>query len=83
MSDSHRHREDIPAPPTIAKSTIALIGFLIVAGYFLLMEHKAHIVEFLPYLLLLACPLMHFFMHKGHSSHHHEDTMDNKSKGES
>ena len=48
------------------------IGFLLVAGYFLMMEHKAHlagVLGFLPFLLLLACPLMHLFMHHGHGHH--------------
>ena len=49
-----------------------LICFLLVAGYFLVMEHKAHLegsLAYLPYLLLLACPLMHLFMHHGHGDH--------------
>jgi hypothetical protein len=29
------------------------------------------VVGALPYLLLLACPLMHVFMHRGHGGHHH------------
>jgi hypothetical protein len=37
-----------------------------VGGYFLLTEHRAHLFGALPYLLLLACPVMHLFMHKGH-----------------
>lgn len=48
----------------------ALIGFLAVAGFFLWTEHKAHVLGILPYLLLAACPLMHFF-HHGHGGHHH------------
>lgn len=40
-----------------------------IMSYFLFTEHKDHIVPFLPYLLLLACPLMHLFMHHGHHSH--------------
>jgi hypothetical protein len=51
---------------TLRKYRVVLIGFLLVAGYFLLTEHRAHIVPFLPYLLLAACPLMHVFMHHGH-----------------
>lgn len=43
-----------------------LIGFLAVAGFFLFTEHRAHLFGILPFLLLLACPLMHFFMHGGH-----------------
>ena len=44
---------------------LAACGFLIVAAFFLLTEHTAHVFGILPYLLLLACPLMHF-MHHGH-----------------
>lgn len=43
-----------------------VIGFLAIAGFFLLTEHQAHVFGVLPYLLLLACPLLHFFMHRGH-----------------
>jgi hypothetical protein len=32
-------------------------------------EHRAHLFGVLPYLLLLACPLMHFFMHGRHGGH--------------
>lgn len=49
------------------------IGLLVmgaVAAYFLLSEHRAHFIGALPYLLLLACPLMHIFMHGGHGSGH-------------
>ncbi len=49
-----------------------LVGFAVVAGYFLIMEHRAHLegaLTYLPYLLLLACPLMHVFMHHDHGGH--------------
>jgi hypothetical protein len=46
------------------------IGFALIAGYFLLMEHRAHVVQYLPLLLVLACPLMHLFhRHGGHGGH--------------
>jgi hypothetical protein len=45
-------------------------GFALVAGYFLITEHRAHLVSFLPYLLLAACPLMHLFHHGGHGHRH-------------
>ena len=48
---------------------IALCVFLAIAAYFLIAEHKAHVVTFLPWLLLLACPLLHVFMHGGHGGH--------------
>ena len=45
--------------------------FAIVAGFFLLAEHRAHVLPYLPWLFLAACPLMHMFMHHGHGRHHH------------
>lgn len=45
-------------------------GFVLIAGYFLITEHRAHVIQFLPFLLLLACPLMHLFhRHGGHGGH--------------
>jgi hypothetical protein len=51
-------------------ATIALIG---AALYFLLVEHAAHTLPYLPFLILLICPLMHLFVHKGHGAHSHGD----------
>ncbi len=52
-----------------SRTGIAFIFFLGVALYFLLTEHRAHVVQALPWLLVLLCPLMHFF-HR-HGSHGH------------
>ena len=41
--------------------------FLAIAAFFLWEEHRAHLLGALPYLLFLACPLMHIFMHRGHN----------------
>ncbi|HET7541642.1 MAG TPA: DUF2933 domain-containing protein [Polyangiaceae bacterium] len=41
-----------------------------VALFFLWGEHHAHILATLTYALLLLCPLMHLFMHRGHGPHH-------------
>lgn len=46
-------------------------GFLVLALLLLAAEHRAHVLGALPWLLLLACPLMHLFMHGGHGHHHH------------
>ena len=35
-------------------------------------QHRGHILGVLPYLIILICPLMHFFMHRGHGHHHHD-----------
>jgi hypothetical protein len=45
-------------------------GFVLIAAYFLITEHRAHVVQYLPFLLLAACPLMHLFHgHGGHGGH--------------
>lgn len=54
------------------KSGIVTCVFLGVAAILLIFEHRVHALEampYLPYLLILACPLMHLFMHRGHSGH--------------
>lgn len=38
-------------------------------GLYILTEHWAHAAPYLPWLLILACPLMHVFMHRGHGGH--------------
>ena len=43
-----------------------LIAFSLVAAFFLWTEHRAHILGVLPYLVVLLCPLIHLFMHRGH-----------------
>jgi hypothetical protein len=48
--------------------------FAIVALFYLITEHQAHLMGALPYLLLLACPLMHLFMHHGHGHGHHKES---------
>ncbi len=70
MNHDHSAHE---APPSFWRSRYA-IGLIVIggiAGYFLLTEHLAHVVGVLPYLFLLACPLMHVFMHGGHGGHGH------------
>lgn len=59
------------APISFWKSKAGIVagGFLLIGAFFLLTEHWAHALGVLPYLLILACPLMHLFMHKGHSGH--------------
>lgn len=49
--------------------------FMLAAGavgiYYLLTEHLTHVGQAIPYLVLLACPLMHLFGHRhgGHRGH--------------
>ena len=61
------HSEQIAAPPFWrARYALGLLVFGAIATYFLLSDHRAHFIGALPFLLLLACPLMHIFMHHGH-----------------
>lgn len=50
-----------------SRSGLVLLGFLAVGGYFIWTEHQAHAIQFLPYALVLLCPLMHLF--HGHGGH--------------
>lgn len=56
---------------TFLGSTAGLITSLVAAalGAYLMVYHLDHIVLAVPYLFLLACPLMHL-MHRGHHGHH-------------
>ena len=67
MNEDDLGRRDVASRR--AKQGFAL--FAIVAGFFLVLEHRAHVLPYLPWLLLAACPLMHLFMHHGHGGHHH------------
>jgi len=49
-------------------SGLTLLVAAAVGGFLLFTEHRAHVLGVLPYAFLLACPLMHMFMHHGH--HH-------------
>ena len=64
--DGHTGHNEHPAP--LGYNWI-LIAFLAMAAFFLFAEHRAHLFGALPFLLLLACPLMHLFMHRGHGAH--------------
>ena len=45
-----------------------LLGLAGLAAFYLLTQHQAHLLGALPLLILLACPLMHLFMHHGRKS---------------
>lgn len=56
-----------------SRTGIALCGFLAIAALLLILEHRAHALQWLPFAILLACPLLHLFHghggHGGHGSH--------------
>lgn len=58
-----------------------IVAFLFIAILMalLLSEHRAHVLGILLWVLILACPLMHIFMHHGghdHEGHHHGESGD-------
>jgi len=91
---SHDHAH----PPDAARSAhesfwtsrafFVCAAFLAIGDILLWTEHLAHALGFLPYLLILACPLMHVFMHGSHGGHggneHHPraDERRSRSKGD-
>lgn len=52
-----------------SKAGLVTGGFLLIGAFLLFSEHRAHTLGILPYLLILACPLLHLFMHGGHGGH--------------
>ena len=52
-----------------SRSGLVLLAFLVIAGFFLVTEHAAHVLGVLPWLLVLARPLLHF-LHRGHGEGH-------------
>lgn len=56
--------------PATARKTVIIASWIVaaIAAAYVLIEHRIHTLEWLPFGLLLLCPLMHIFMH---GSHHH------------
>ena len=70
---SHDHVTQQATPPTVTetshRSRWVFGGFALLAVLLLAFEHSMHLsglIGWLPYLILLVCPLMHLFMHGGH-----------------
>lgn len=51
------------------RSLVAFVGFAAIGAFVLSTEHRAHLFGALPFAFLLACPLLHVFMHGGHRDH--------------
>ena len=56
------------------------LGFALIAAYFLITEHRAHVFQYLPFLLVLACPLMHLF--HGHGGRERDGTSSDTKKAD-
>lgn len=79
---SHDNEPLRPGSFWTSRAFLVCAAFLIVAIVLLWTEHLAHALGFLPYLLILACPLMHIFMHGGHGGHGHH-TPSNRERSQS
>lgn len=56
------------------RANVALVVFLAIGGYFLVTEHRTHLVEVLPWILIGGCLITHLFMHRAHGlGDHHDD----------
>ena len=56
-------------PPSRLVTRVVFGIFLAIVLFFLWTEHRAHLFGALPIVLLLLCPFMHLFMHRGHGGH--------------
>ncbi len=72
---SHRHSATGGSFWT-SRGGLVLIAFLAIGGTLLFTEHRAHVLGVLPWLFILACPLMHVFMHGGHGHGGHGQPRD-------
>lgn len=61
-----RNNGRAPREPIHIRLWLGFCLLLAVAVFFLWEEHSAHILGAVPYVLLLACPLIHLLMHRGH-----------------
>ena len=71
--DKHQHPAGSTSPPFWRRKTgVVLIMLIAIGAFYGVREHFTHVYPYLPYLILLICPLMHFFGH-GHGGHDHGD----------
>ena len=52
-----------------SRGFVVVVMLVVIAVFFVIREHWEHLAGVWVYLLLLLCPLMHFFGHGGHRSH--------------
>lgn len=71
MHHDHQQGQSTERNPSLGNW--AFWAFLAIAALFLLSEHRVHVLGWLPWLILLACPLLHFFMHRGQGGGHGHD----------
>jgi hypothetical protein len=71
MSGGRVHAEG-PRPERPWRLRVGFWLLLASAAFYLVTEHRAHIalgLPYLPFLILVACPLIHVFGHGGHGGY--------------
>ena len=56
-----------------SRSGLILIAFLVIAAFFLVTEHRAHLFGLLPYALLVLSLLLLLFLRQGQNSNNTHD----------
>lgn len=69
MTHQHDDSEPLQSEPPLKRYKLVFLAFLAIAFFYLAVEHTAHLFGYLPVLFLLACPLLHIFMHGGGHGH--------------
>lgn len=59
---------DLPTSRSLLRG-LAIAAFGATLAYLFFGEHRVHLLGYLPFLFLLACPLLHMTMHGGHGGH--------------
>lgn len=69
MSGRQIHHQDAPSR-SFNKGTLAIVAVCIgVVAFYFLFRESLNLSSIVLILLLLACPAMHLFMHRGHGRH--------------
>lgn len=61
---------------------VIILGLFLGGGYVAWDRYQDQLFSFLPYLILLACPLMHILMHRGHGGHGNDCDSDQQTESE-
>jgi hypothetical protein len=57
----------------VSRKRTALLALTAFGATLIAYDHRVHVIGALPYLVLLACPLMHLFMMHGDDGHERGD----------
>ena len=73
MTNEQQREQAVRGSGTASSQKWAVIGMVAFAALLLAIEHRVHVSEWISaygiWLVVLACPLMHLFMHRGHGGH--------------